>query len=47
MTWAYLGLIAILAGFVLWNMVRQRRIAEQIAAALVLGPLVLRILLIK
>jgi hypothetical protein len=30
-----------------WNLFRERRLAEQIAAALVLIPLILRVLMIK
>lgn len=47
MIWIYRILTLVLAGFVLWNMVRERRLSMQIAAAMVLGPLALRILLIK
>ncbi len=47
MIWIYRILALVLTGFVLWNMVRERRLGMQIAAAMVLGPLVLRILLIK
>jgi len=37
------GVIALVA----WNLVRERRLVEQIAAAIVLIPLILRVLMIK
>ncbi len=47
MTWAYRGIILVLAVFIVWNMVRERRLAEQIGAAMALAPLVLRLFMIK
>jgi len=47
MIWAYRGIILFLVGIIVWNMVRERRLAEQIGAALALAPLVLRLLAIK
>lgn len=45
--YVYLGIIALLAVFILWNMFEEKDVLKQIDAALVLIPLVLRLLLIK
>lgn len=47
MTWAYRGIILLLAGLIVWNMMRERRLSRQIEAALALAPLILRLLAIK
>ena len=45
--YVYLGLVRFLLVFVIKNMVREKNLMLQIDAALVVVPLVLRLLLIK
>ena len=45
--YVYLGLVLFLLVFVVKNMVREKNLMLQIDAALVVVPLVLRLLLIK
>ena len=45
--YVYLGLVFFLLVFVIKNMVREKNLMLQIDAALVVVPLVLRLLLIK
>ena len=45
--YVYLGLVLFLLVFVIKNMVREKNLMRQIDAALVVVPLVLRLLLIK
>ena len=45
--YVYLGLVLFLLVFVIKNMVREKHLMLQIDAALVVVPLVLRLLLIK
>ena len=45
--YVYLGLVLFLLVFVIKNMVREKNLMLQIDAALVVVPLVLRLLLIK
>ena len=45
--YVYLGLVLFLMVFVIKNMVREKNLMLQIDAALVVVPLVLRLLLIK
>ena len=45
--YVYLGLVLFLLVFVITNMVREKNLMLQIDAALVVVPLVLRLLLIK
>lgn len=47
MLYLYLGIILFLLIFILWNMVTEKDLMVQIDAALVIVPLVLRLLLIK
>jgi len=47
MTLIYQGITLIVVLLIVWHMVRERKLKEQIEAALVLLPLVLRLLLIK
>jgi len=47
MTVIYQMITTALIALVAWNLFRERKLAEQIAAALVLIPLVLRVLMIK
>ena len=47
MTWIYQGITAIVILLVGWNLLRERRLVEQMTAALVLLPLILRVLMIK
>ena len=45
--YVYLGLVLFLLVFVIKNMVREKNLMLQIDAALVVVPLVLRLLLVK
>jgi hypothetical protein len=47
MTWIYQGITVGVIGLVMWNLLREKRLVEQMAAALVLLPLLLRVLMIK
>lgn len=47
MLYIYLGIILFLLVFIIWNMIKEKNIFLQIDAALVIIPLVLRLLLIK
>jgi len=47
MTLLYQGITLIIVLLIIWHMLRERRLKEQIEAALVLLPLILRLLLIK
>lgn len=47
MTILYQVMTAAVLALVVWNLFRERRLAEQIGIALVLIPLVLRVLMIK
>lgn len=47
MLYIYLGIILFLVIFILWNMFEEKNVLAQVDAALVLVPLVLRLLLIK
>ena len=47
MTWIYQGITAVVICLIVWNLLRERRLVEQMAAALVLLPLLLRMLMIK
>ena len=47
MTLIYQGITLIVALLIVWHMLRERKLKEQIEAALVLLPLILRLLLIK
>jgi len=47
MTWIYQGITLILILFVGWNLFREKRLAEQMVAAIVLIPLILRVLMIR
>ena len=47
LTIIYLAIIALLLVFIVWNMFTEKDIMRQIDAALVIIPLVLRLLLIK
>ena len=47
MTLIYQGITLIVVLLILWHMLRERRLAEQMEAALVLLPLILRLLMIK
>jgi len=47
MTWIYQGITLIVVLLIFWHMVRERRLIEQMEAALVLLPLILRLLMIK
>lgn len=47
MTWIYQGITAVVIGLIVWNLLREKRLVDQMAAALVLLPLLLRMLMIK
>ncbi len=47
MLYIYLAIIVLLLVFILWNMFTEKDLMLQIDAALVIIPLVLRLLLIK
>lgn len=47
MTLIYQGIILVIALLIMWHMFRDRRLTEQMEAALVLIPLILRLLMIK
>jgi len=47
MTWIYQGITVILILLIGWNMLREKRLVEQMVAAIVLIPLILRVLMIK
>ncbi len=47
MLFIYLALILFLLVFIIWNMLTEKNLLLQIDAALVIIPLVLRLLLIK
>ncbi|MCK4393623.1 hypothetical protein KAX17_12025 [Candidatus Bipolaricaulota bacterium] len=47
MTWIYQGITLILILLIGWDMWREKQLTEQMAAALVLIPLMLRLLMIK
>ncbi|HHX21016.1 MAG TPA: hypothetical protein GX722_04400 [Clostridiales bacterium] len=47
MLYIYLVLVALLIINIVWNMLREKDVLVQVDAALVLVPLILRLLLIK
>ncbi len=47
MLYVYLALVALLIVNIVWNMLREKDVLVQVDAALVLVPLILRLLLIK
>ena len=47
MTWIYQGITVAVILLIGWNLLRERRLVEQMSAALVLIPLILRVLMIK
>jgi|GEM_PF-2410677 len=47
MTLIYQGITLIVVLLIGWHMLRERRLIEQMEAALVLLPLILRLLMIK
>lgn len=47
MTLIYQAITLIVVLLIVWHMLRERRLKEQIEAALVLLPLILRLLMIK
>lgn len=46
-TFIYLGIVAVLIGFIIWNMLKEKDLMLQIDAALILIPLLLRLFLVK
>lgn len=47
MTLIYQGITLLVVLLIVWHMLRERRLIEQMEAALVLIPLILRLLMIK
>jgi hypothetical protein len=47
MTLIYQGIALVVVLLIMWHMLRERRLTEQLEAALVLLPLILRLLMIK
>ncbi len=47
MTLIYQGITLVIVLLIVWHMFRERRLTEQMEAALVLIPLILRLLMIK
>jgi hypothetical protein len=47
MTLIYQGITLIVVLLIVWHMFRERRLKDQMEAALVLLPLILRLLMIK
>ena len=47
MLYIYLAIILFLLVFIIWNMLTEKNLLVQVDAALVIIPLVLRLLLIK
>jgi len=47
MTIVYLIILAFVLGLVIWNMLTERKLVNQITAMMVIIPLVLRLLMIK
>jgi len=47
MTLIYQIIAASVIALIVWNLIREKRLAEQMAAALVLIPLILRVLMLK
>jgi hypothetical protein len=47
MTLIYQGITLVVVLLIIWHMLRERRLTEQMEAALVLIPLLLRLLMIK
>ena len=46
-TWIYRGIIAVVLIFTIWNLFDEEKITLQANAALVVIPLILRLLMIK
>ncbi len=47
MTIVYLVILALVLGLVVWNMITEEKLVNQVTAFMVIIPLVLRLLLIK
>lgn len=46
-TWIYRAIIAMVLGFTVWNMFTEKKLTLQLNAAMVIIPLLLRLLMIK
>jgi hypothetical protein len=46
-TWIYQFIVLLLCGVLVWEIVEQKKIADQLIAVVVLVPLLLRLLMIK
>jgi hypothetical protein len=47
LTWIYQAIVLLLCIFLVWEIVQERKLARQLTAAVVLVPMVLRLLMIK
>lgn len=47
MTIVYLVILAFVLGLVIWNMLTEKKVLNQLTAMMVIIPLVLRLLMIK
>lgn len=47
LTWIYQAIVLLLCVFLVWEIVEERKFARQLTAAIVLVPMVLRLLMIK
>jgi hypothetical protein len=46
-TWIYQAIVLLLCVFLVWEIIHERKLARQLTAAVVLVPMVLRLLMIK
>jgi hypothetical protein len=47
LTWIYQAIVLLLCVFLVWEIVQERKFTRQLTAAVVLVPMVLRLLMIK
>ena len=47
LTWIYQAIVLLLCIFLVWEIVQERKLARRLTAAVVLVPMVLRLLMIK
>ncbi len=47
LTWIYQAIVLLLCVFLVWEIIVERKLARQLTAAVVLVPMVLRLLMIK
>jgi hypothetical protein len=46
-TWIYRFIVLLLCGFLVWEVVSEKKFTRQLTAAVVLVPMLLRLLMIK